>query len=78
MRGYIEPDFGEIGTVTNIYIAKAGELTLELSEFPAPGGILGGLLYEPGWVASGFRPLVQTDISVFTAMLEPKRQKAKV
>jgi len=63
-QGAVEPTVGDIGTVTNVYVAFNGDLAIELAEFPAPGGRWGGAIYEPGWLACSFRHLVErkTDI----------------
>jgi hypothetical protein len=70
------PDLGDIATVTNVFMAVCGKLAIELLEYPAPGGTHNGWMFEPGWLAEDFRPLVErkTDISIFTQMLNPSKQ----
>lgn len=70
------PPFNRVITVSQIHSRKMGHngyrTTLEFVEYPGPETEI----YYPGWNAEYFRPAVErkTDISIFTAMLTPKRQ----
>lgn len=61
---------GTIYTVRGIELAPIGVLTLKLREIvrKSPPGT-GNL--DAGFAAFRFRPVVETDISIFTAMLNP-------
>lgn len=62
-------------TVRDAFIAHNGMPCVRLVELPAPRVRCFGRreLFEPGYDADRFRPVVErkTDISVFTAMLTP-------
>lgn len=76
LLGTIEPSKGDIGTVTNVYVARLGAIVIELLEWPQPGGKLDGMIYEPGWLAEDFRPL--TDISFAHEILRKVTRKNRV
>ena len=74
--GYDVPEVGRVYTVTGIIPGAYGKyLAVLLAE------IRNGSKHYPdiGYRLDRFRPLVEhkTDISVFTEMLTPKRQKTK-
>jgi hypothetical protein len=62
-----------IYTISNVYLLDDDEM-VELIELPAPGTDV----WAAGFYADGFRPVVErkTDISIFTKMLTPKRERA--
>jgi hypothetical protein len=63
---------GRIYTISNLY--SNGDGMIELVELPAPETDV----WCAGFYAGGFRPVVErkTDISIFTKMLTPKRERA--
>lgn len=67
------PAIGAVCTLERIYVAHDGEVMVELVEFPSPETED----WYAGFVAKDFRPLVQrkTDISIFTRMLNPSKQR---
>lgn len=71
-----DPKKGSVGTITNMYITYYGCPVLELAEWPQPGGFINDKWYKPGWLAEDWRPIVKTDISIFTAILTSTKQKA--
>ena len=75
--GRMEPNKNDIGTISDIYWSELDNCAvLELQEFPAPSCSHCGR----GWCSSSFRPLVEykTDISIFTALLNPANHKELV
>lgn len=73
--GGIEPDLGDIGTVVATgWAEEFGQQWIDLMEWPAPENLALG--FGRGWLAESFRPVVErkTDISIFTAMLNPSRE----
>ena len=65
--GAIEPDFGDVGTVVNIYTSRDG-LVLELAEFPAPRNEI----WNAGWLAESFRPAVEPKAEISFTEGAPK------
>ena len=64
---------GRVYTISNIYLLGADQM-IELVELPSPATDF----WYAGFFADGFRPVVErkTDISIFTKMLKPKRERA--
>ena len=70
------PDFGDIGTISHVYIHGLSVI-LELKEFPQPGGmtLIGRTL--PGWHTDDFRPVQSTGkgMEILRGLLNPKNHK---
>lgn len=67
------PEEGQVYTVFMVFISQ-GELQLVLDE------IKNDAVFDHGYRAKRFRPVVErkTDISVFTAMLNPSKKTERV
>lgn len=63
---------GQIYTIDAIYETSAG-VSVTLCEVAVPS--TPPYRYKIGWCADRFRPVKETDISVFTAMLKTKKIK---
>lgn len=61
---------GEVVTIRDIFL-WAGEAGLNFEEINCVMTVYG---IEAGWPATSFRPVKTTDISIFTAMLNPTPQ----
>lgn len=64
----VQPAIGEIYTVRSVFVTVEGVESIRVNEIIAPLHSSGK---EYGFDASRFRPVVDTDISIFTAMLNP-------
>ena len=73
-------DFPRKGCVYTIreLLHVGSEPSLRLCEIVNPPSFYCNIAYhiEAGWVLWAFRPVVETDISIFTKMLTPKKRRA--
>ncbi len=67
------PKTNEVYTISNIYWSDK-YLIVELLELPSPET----KHYCAGFYAQAFKPIVETDISVFTAMLKSKKKEYQI
>ena len=77
---YTFPALGDVVTVRTVNDWPSGTLLTFYEHDNSHLIARLGSRYEPGFKARYFRPLVErkTDISIFTAMLTPKRKHARV
>lgn len=75
-RGYSYPDIGDVVTIRTLNVWPWGVILTFHEHDNSHIQRQLGENYEPGFGANHFRPVVErkTDISIFTAMLNPSKQ----